>query len=336
MTDRLSTLLAEGRCLLADGAMGTNLFARGLPNGGCPELWNVERPEAVLAVHQGFVGVGSDIILTNSFGGTRSRLKLHGAEGRVGELNQAAARLARRAADEAGRTVAVGGSMGPTGELFEPLGPLTLEVGTAVFAEQAQALAEGGADVLWIETMSSREEVQAAVAGARAAGLPIVATMTFDTNGRTMMGIAPGEAKGFFDGLEPHLAACGANCGNGPGELVAAVLGLVGAAGPGDIVVAKGNCGIPEYVEGHIRYSGTPEVMADYARLARAAGARIVGGCCGSTAEHVAAMAKALREPCADTAPSLDEVAARLGLNRVVTADRAAAPRRRRREAGRA
>ncbi len=332
MSDRLARLLAEPRCLLADGAMGTNLFALGLPNGGCPELWNVEQPATVLEVHRGFIAAGSDIVLTNSFGGTRSRLKLHGAEDRVAELNRAAARIARGAADEgaekSGRPVAVGGSIGPTGELFEPLGPLNHETGVAVFAEQAAALAEGGADCLWIETMSSREEVAAAVAGARATALPIVATMTFDTNGRTMMGITPAEARAFFDGLEPGLAACGANCGNGPGELVAAILGL--AEIPGDaVLVAKGNCGIPEYVEGHIHYSGTPEVMADYARLAKAAGARIIGGCCGSTAEHVAAMARALGEPCSAQRPSLGDIEARLGLARRAPVARPARRRRR-------
>ncbi|MGH6719172.1 MAG: betaine--homocysteine S-methyltransferase, partial [Alphaproteobacteria bacterium] len=284
-----------------------------------------------------------DIVLTNSFGGTRSRLKLHDAEGRVAELNRAAARLARQAADEAGRLVAVGGSIGPTGELFAPLGTLTHDVAVAVFAEQAAALAEGGVDALWIETMSAREEVAAAVAGGRATGLPVVATMTFDTNGRTMMGITPAEARRFLDELEPRLAACGANCGNGPGELVAAILGLAEAPGtetpgaetPGNaVLVAKGNCGIPEYVEGHIHYSGTPEVMAEYARLAKAAGARIIGGCCGSTAAHVAAMARALGEPCLPARPSLGDIEARLGLNRRAPAE-ASPPRRRRREGAR-
>lgn len=334
MTDRLHALLAQGRPLLADGAMGTNLFARGLPNGGCPELWNVENGDAVLGVHRDFVAAGSDIILTNSFGGTRCRLKLHDAQGRVAELNEAAARLARRAADEAGRPVAVAGSMGPTGELFEPLGPLTHAEAAAVFAEQALALARGGADVLWIETMSAREEVAAAVEGGRATGLPIVATMTFDTNGRTMMGLTPADARAFFDGLVPALAACGANCGNGPGELVAAVLGLAEAGGPG-VLVAKGNCGIPEYVDGHIHYTGTPEVMADYARLAMAAGARVIGGCCGSTAAHVAAMAAVLAEPAREPCPTIDLIQARLGLRRVA-APAAADARPRRREGRRA
>jgi len=336
VTNRFQALLAERRCLLADGAMGTNLFALGLPNGACPELWNVENPDAVLRVHRDFIAAGSDIILTNSFGGTRSRLKLHGAEGRVAELNAAAARLARRAADEAGRLVAVAGSMGPTGELFEPLGPLTHDKATTVFAEQAHALAEGGADVLWVETMSAREEVAAAVSGARATGLPIVATMTFDTNGRTMMGIAPEDARVFFDGLDPRLAACGANCGNGPGELVAAVLGLA-RGGPAEAtLVAKGNCGIPEYVDGHIHYTGTPAVMAEYARLAKASGARIIGGCCGSTAAHVAAMAHALAEPGVQPRPTVDLVAARLGLQRAAPPAEGTGARRRRRETSRA
>jgi 5-methyltetrahydrofolate--homocysteine methyltransferase len=317
MSGRLAELLARKRILLADGAMGTSLFARGLQTGGCPELWNVEHPDRVLAVHRDFVAAGSDVLLTNSFGGNRCRLKLHEAEGRVGELNRAAAGLARRAADEAGRTVVVGGSMGPTGELFQPLGPLTHDEGAEVFAEQARALAAGGVDVLWIETMSSREEVAAAVAGARLTGLPVVATMTFDTNGHTMMGLSPADAVALFQGLPAPPAAFGANCGNGPGELVAATMGLAAAAGEGVVLVAKGNCGVPQYLDGHIHYSGTPEVMARYARLCRAAGARIIVGCCGSTAEHIRAMAEALSETAAPEAPTLAQVESELGLVRV-------------------
>lgn len=331
MADRFAELLATRPYLLADGAMGTNLFALGLPNGGCPELWNVEEPDRVRSIHAAFVEAGSDILLTNSFGGTRHRLKLHEAQDRVAELNRAAAATARRAADTAGRTVAVAGSMGPTGELFEPLGTLTHPEAVSAFAEQAMALAEGGADVLWIETMSAREEVAAAVEGARKAGLPVVATMTFDTNGRTMMGLMPAEAVGLYHGFAPALAAYGANCGNGAGELVAAVLGLAAEARPTDVIVAKGNCGIPEFVEGHIHYTGTPEVMAQYAVLAHSAGARIIGGCCGSTARHLRAMAEALASAPERLPPTLVEVEATLGLNRVTGPSGCAPPRRGRR-----
>jgi len=297
MTDRLTELLNRRGHLVADGAMGTNLFALGLETGDSPELWNVEHPDRVATVHRRFLEAGSDIVLTNSFGGTKPRLKLHHAQDRVRELNAAAARIARAAVDAhaaaTGRHALVAGSMGPTGELFEPLGALTPETGAAAFTEQAQGLAEGGADLLWIETMSATAEVTAAVAGAARTGLPYVVTMTFDTNARTMMGVTPGDFAAFARGLDPAAAAIGANCGVGPAELIDTILGIT-AADPAAVVVAKGNCGIPQYVDGAIVYDGTPEAMAAYARLARDAGARIIGGCCGSTAVHVRAIAEAL------------------------------------------
>jgi methionine synthase I (cobalamin-dependent) len=307
------TLLETKPVLLADGGMGTGLFALGLATGDSPELWNALHPERIADVHQGFVEAGSDIILTNSFGGTRHRLKLHEAQDRVAELNLAAAQIARRVAGSAGRTVAVAGSIGPTGELIVPLGDLTMAVAQAAFAEQAQALAAGGVDVLWIETMSSAEEVEAAVLGASTTDLPVVVTLSFDTNGRTMMGITPDAAVALFERLPRRPVAFGANCGTGPGQLLATVLGLRDSAGADAALVAKGNCGIPEYRDGHICYNGTPEIMADYARLARDCGARIVGGCCGTTAVHVAAMRRALDTVEAGAAPDLATIAAALG-----------------------
>ena len=309
----LQSLLASRPVLLADGGMGTGLFALGLSTGDSPELWNVLQPDRVATVHRGFVEAGSDIILTNSFGGTRQRLKLHQAQDRVAELNGAAARLARGVADAAGRPVLVAGSMGPTGELVVPLGAMTMDEATAAFAEQAQALAAGGADLLWIETMSSAEEVEAAVAGAATTDLPVVVTLSFDTNGRTMMGITPEAAVALFQRLPRSPVAFGANCGTGPGQLLATVLGLHGAADPDTLIVAKGNCGIPEYRDGQICYSGTPEIMASYARLARDCGARIIGGCCGTTTVHVAAMRHALDHGPHGTTPTIPEIAAALG-----------------------
>ena len=309
----LESLLAARPVLLADGGMGTGLFALGLATGDSPELWNVLHPDRVAAVHRGFVAAGSDLILTNSFGGTRQRLKLHQAQERVAELNSAAAKLARGVADAAGCPVLVAGSMGPTGELVVPLGAMTMDEATAAFAEQARALAEGGADLLWIETMSSAEEVEAAVAGAATTDLPLVVTMSFDTNGRTMMGITPEAGVDLAGRLPRRPVAFGANCGTGPSQLLATVMGIVDAADAGQVVVAKGNCGLPEYRDGQICYSGTPEVMADYARLARDCGARIVGGCCGTTAVHVAAMRAALDGTSPGPRPSLSEIAASLG-----------------------
>ena len=221
MKTTLEQLAATQDVLLADGATGTNLFTAGLETGYPPELWNVERPEAIAALYQQFVGSGSDIILTNSFGGTSFRLKLHQSEGRVAELNIAGARLAREVADKAERPVLVAGSVGPTGELFAPLGMLTDEDAEAAFTEQAEALAAGGVDVIWIETMSSLEEVHAAAKAGKKTGLPVMATMTFDTAGRSMMGVKPADYKMFA--AEIDLQGFGANCGIGPAELMNSV-----------------------------------------------------------------------------------------------------------------
>ena len=313
MSNRLQRLLETRPWLLADGATGTNYFAAGLETGDAPELWNVDHPERVAALHEAFIAAGSDIILTNSFGGSRYRLKLHKAEGRVAEINRAAAAIARRAADASGRDVVVAGSMGPTGEILAPLGALSEEDAADAFAEQGAALAEGGADVLWIETMSSEEELRAAIKGAERAGLPYVCTLSFDTHGRTMMGVTPGRVARMMHDLAPGPLAYGGNCGTGASELMAALLNMADATEPGDVLVAKSNCGIPEYVEGHIHYSGTPELMADYARLCRDAGVRIIGGCCGTTPDHVAAMHAALVAHEPGARPDLDAVVARLG-----------------------
>jgi 5-methyltetrahydrofolate--homocysteine methyltransferase len=251
-------------------------------------------------VHETYITAGSNIVLTNSFGGTRHRLKLHKLEERCAELNRAAAALARQVVDEhmaaGGAPVAVAGSIGPTGELFEPLGALTPETAEAAFAEQALALADGGADVLWVETMSSREEMAAAVAAATQTGLPVVATMTFDTNGKTMMGVDPADMPAFAAGLPNAPTAIGANCGVGPAELLHSLIAIASTSAPNAILVGKGNCGVPKFEDGHIHYNGSPETMAEYACLARDVGARIIGGCCGSTASHIQAMAVALRE----------------------------------------
>ncbi len=312
-TNRFSRLLANRPWLLADGATGSNLFDVGLVSGDAPELWNFEHPDRIANLHRSFVDAGADIILTNSFGGTRYRLKLHQSEHRVAEINRTAAMLARQVADASGREVAVGGSIGPTGEIMEPIGPLTFAQARDAFAEQATALAEGGADVLWIETMSSPEEVQAAVAGAAVTGLPIVCTLSFDTNGRTMMGVSPSDFAALEKSLHPRLAACGTNCGVGASEVVACIRNLAQAAGPDVVLVAKGNCGIPQYVDGAICYNGTPELMAVYARMALDAGARIIGGCCGTSPAHLRAMRDALDAHSRGAVPELEQIVGALG-----------------------
>ena len=204
--------------LLADGATGTNYFAAGLTAGDSPEFWNVDEPDRVLALHRDFVAAGADIILTNSFGCNAHRLRLHRAESRVHELAAAAARLARTAADEVDRPVVVAGSVGPTGELFEPLGALTHDVAVGSFREQVSGLRDGGADVIWIETMSSREEVRAAAAAAIAEGVPYTVTCSFDTAGRTMMGLLPSALPGVVADLDDAPVALGANCGVGASD----------------------------------------------------------------------------------------------------------------------
>ena len=297
MTNKLNDLIAERGLLLADGATGTNLFAVGLQTGDAPELWNIEYPDRISDLHRSFVDAGSDIILTNSFGGTHYRLALHKAGHRVAELNIAAAKLARAEADAADRTVLVAGSMGPTGEILAPNGPVSIDQARQAFAEQAKALAEGGVDILWIETISSAEEIEAAVLGASDAGLPIVYTVSIDTNGRTMMGMTAAETLTISTGLDASITAIGSNCGVGASEVVAAICNLATAAdslGVKPALVAKANCGIPDYVDGKIVYSGTPELMAHYATLSANAGATIIGGCCGTTAMHIKAMRDAL------------------------------------------
>ncbi len=309
----LEDLLAERNVLMADGGIGTGLFARGLQSGDSPELWNLERPDAVCDLHREFLDAGADILLTNSFGANRFRLALHDRRSQVAELCAAAAALARRAVVGSGRRAIVAGSMGPTGEVLEPVGSCRAEDARDAFAEQAEALVAGGVDLLWVETISSIEELELAVAAAGATGLPVVATMSFDTGGRTMMGVTPERALLAARALPRPPEAFGANCGTGPAGLVAAILAMRAVAGPGEILVAKANCGIPVFDAGAVRYSGTPEVMADYARLARAAGARIIGGCCGTTGAHLRAMREVLDLPVVDPPPDPATIERRLG-----------------------
>lgn len=310
MRTSLAALLATRDVLLADGATGTNFFARGLTAGHPPELWNVEHPERVKELHQSFVDAGADIILTNSFGGTAQRLKLHRAEDRVAEFAEIAARLARDVADASTRPVVVAGSVGPTGELFEPLGALTTDVAVASFREQIRGLKAGGVDVIWIETMSAVEEVRAAAQAAIDEGMPYTATCSFDTAGRTMMGLMPSAFADVFDGLAEQPVAFGANCGVGASDILVTVAAMCDGT---HAVIAKGNCGIPQFRGTEIEYSGTPELMGTYARLAADTGVRIVGGCCGTSPEHLAAMRLALDQRVPAPQPSIEEIVDQIG-----------------------
>jgi len=275
--------------------MGTMLFAAGLQFGDPPEVWNLSHPDVVRRIQRGYLEAGSRILLTNTFGGNRLRLGLHGLQDRVAELNRTAAILARAEVDAAGGRALVAGDIGPSGEIVAPLGTLAYEVAVDAFAEQAAALVAGGVDLIWIETMSDLQEIRAAIEGVRrtASGIPVIATMTFDTRGHTMMGVSPEQA---VEALAAWGAdAIGGNCGNGPDEMLA-VIERMHAVAPDTLLVAKSNAGMPELVDMQAVYRADPETMADQALAMRRAGARIIGGCCGSTPAHLAAIAGILAE----------------------------------------
>jgi len=312
MTNLLSKLLESRDWLLADGATGTMLFAMGLQSGDAPELWNTDEPEKIKKLYQGPVDAGSDLFLTNSFGGNASRLKLHDAQKRVRELNRVAAELGRDVADKANRPVVVAGSVGPTGEIFAPMGEMTHELAVEIFHEQADGLKEGGADVLWLETISAPEEYRAAAEAFKLADMPWCGTMSFDTAGRTMMGVTSADLVKLAEGLENPPLGFGANCGTGAADLLRTLMGFEahGATLP---LIAKGNAGIPKYVDGHICYDGTPELMADYAVLARDAGAKIIGGCCGTQPGHLSSMKEALETRPRGERPTLEQIVSAVG-----------------------
>lgn len=277
---------------LFDGGMGTLLQDRGLEGGNPGELWNVENPEAIRSAHEEYAAAGATILTTNTFGGTRPRLDMHGLGDRCHELNSAAARVARTVADEHG--ILVAGDLGPTGELLEPLGILSETDMQALFAEQLSGLVDGGIDLVLIETMSDVGEVRAAVAAAKevAPELPIVVTMSFDTNLRTMMGVAPAQAVVDIGAL--GVAAVGANCGRGPEEMEQIMTSMAGARPEGLLLTAQSNAGLPQVVGDHFEYDADPDVMAAHAERLRDIGVDIIGACCGSTPAHVAAIKAAL------------------------------------------
>jgi len=261
-------------------------------------------------LHRRFIAAGAEIILTNSFGCNRQRLKLHKAEERVYELAKRAAELARQTADAAAHSVVVAGSVGPTGELFVPMGELAHDVAVESFTEQMRGLRDGGADVVWIETMSSGEELNAAAAASIAVGLPYAVTCSFDTAGRTMMGMLPDELDGAVAAQPVAPLATGANCGVGAPDILVSLLAMQKAT---RALIVKGNCGIPHFQGTECVYSGTPQLMAKYATLAMDAGARIIGGCCGTTPEHLAAMRAAIDNHVRGEPPTIESIVLQLG-----------------------
>ncbi|WP_136441344.1 betaine--homocysteine S-methyltransferase [Pacificoceanicola onchidii] len=312
MSDALTKMLETRDWILTDGATGTNLFNMGLQSGDAPEFWNEDEPDKIRALYNGAINAGSDLFLTNSFGANASRLKLHDAGNRAYELSKLAAELGRDCADKAGRAVIVAGSVGPTGEIMGAAGTLAHETAVEMFEETAKGLMDGGADVLWVETISAPEEFKAAAEAFGNIGAPWCGTMSFDTAGRTMMGVTSASMVSLVEELPNPPIAFGANCGVGASDLLRTVLGFV-AQGTERPIIAKGNAGIPKYVHGHIHYDGTPELMADYACLARASGARIIGGCCGTLPEHLRAMREALETRPVGERPTLEQITQALG-----------------------
>lgn len=310
MRTTLDELLALDRPLLADGATGTNFFEMGLGPGEPPELWNLEQPHKVTALHQAFVDAGADIILTNTFGCNRYRLALHGNGDRTYEIARRAAELAGDVAARADHPVLVAGSVGPTGELLQPLGAISEDDAFDAFREEAEGLRDGGADVAWIETKSAAEEMRAAARAAIAVGLPYSVTGSFDTAGRTMMGLAPADLAGVFADLPVQPVAIGANCGVGASDLLVAVQEI---QHPTARIIAKSNCGIPQFQGTEIVYSGDPLLMAQYATLAVDSGACIIGGCCGTSPEHLAEMKRALDAHQRRETPSIETIVETIG-----------------------
>ncbi|MDM7459679.1 MAG: betaine--homocysteine S-methyltransferase [Paracoccus sp. (in: a-proteobacteria)] len=311
MTDRLSSMLEKRDWILADGATGTALMNMGLPTSSPPELWNATEPQKIRELYRRTIRAGSDLFLTNSFGANASRLRLHGLHDRVAELNRLAAEIARDEADAAGRDVIVAGSIGPIGEIMAPMGSLTRARATEMFHEQADALRAGGADLLWVETLTSIEELQAAADAAARTGMAWCGALSFDTAGRTMMGTTPGQLARAVERLPNPPVAYGANCGVGVIELLRSIAALA-ASGNERPLIAKGNAGVARVEGTHIHYDGTPELMAEYACLARDLGARIIGGCCGTQPIHLTAMRKALETRPQGPRPSLDQISERL------------------------
>ncbi len=283
------------RVLLSDGAMGTQLQRAGLEPGGCGEAWNLDHPERVLAIQRGYVNAGSDILLTNTFGGCRIMLNRHEQGERTAEINRAAVAIAREALGGRGFVL---GDIGPFGGLMEPYGEIAHSDVEAAFREQAKALVEGGADGIIIETQTALEELEIGIAAAHEAGAKVViGSVAFDRmvdedDVRTMMGISPERAAEFMAQHACHIAAL--NCGTGVDMKFAADIVRRYIKTSGLPVMAQPNAGQPVLVNMQVQYNETPEEMSAGLPGLLVAGARIVGGCCGSTPDHIRMFRKIL------------------------------------------
>lgn len=290
---RIFELLESGKTLIGDGAMGTLLQEKGLTDGGAPELWNVEKPEIIEEIFEQYAKAGANFLTTNTFGGSKPRLQMHGLADRLEELNKAASEIAKKVATNYS-DVFVMGDVGPSGELMEPMGTLTTESAKEIFSEQIKALLAGGADGILIETMSDLSEVQAAVSAVQEINpeLPIIVMLSFDTNLRTMMGVKPAQAVSEISNMGVKII--GANCGRGTDEISVIAKEMCENRIAGVHLITQSNAGLPKLVGADFIYDGTPEEMAKYALEMKGLGINIIGACCGSTPEHIAAIKNAV------------------------------------------
>lgn len=279
--------IAEDKILVSDGAMGTMLQSLGLEAGQCPEMWNLTHPETVQQVHRAYLEAGAQFLTTNTFGGNRVRLSAHGLEAQLAEINRRGVELAR---EVAGATAVVMASVGPTGALLEPLGDLSEAQAFDIFSEQMAALQEGGADTVILETFMALEEIVTALRAAKSLGLKVIASMSFGTGERTMMGVTPEQCATTL--MQEGALVVGANCSTGAQEMVPVIRRMRQAVSIP--LIAQPNAGMPVLMEGKAVYTQTPEEMAQFVPQFVEAGANIIGSCCGSTPELTRAIADAL------------------------------------------
>jgi 5-methyltetrahydrofolate--homocysteine methyltransferase len=291
--NRLTQLLGEETPVIFDGGMGTLLQERGLEGGGAGELWNLEHPDVIRKIHTEYAEAGAQVLTTNTFGGTEPRLAMHGLGDRVYDVNKAAAALASEVARQHGCVVA--GDLGPTGELMFPMGTMDEAQATALFSAQLAGLVDGGIDLVVIETMSDLAEVRAAVAAVQqvAPDLPVVATLSFDTNLHTMMGVAPAQAVTELAGT--GVDAVGANCGRGLDELESIMAAMADVRPEGLLLVGQSNAGLPHLVGDRFVYDASVDDVAAHAVRLRDLGIDMIGSCCGSTPAFTAAICAAVK-----------------------------------------